>query len=332
MIKALKVPIAYFRKAEQTLMNLNALDRKRRWISLDGWIFFPLKKEIKSLNFYHEIISVDDAFFPIKTKTYPIKSLEKMYNIKLPKSISILGDIILINQVPEGEDLERIGNILAKNYAVRAVFYKEKETSTIFRIAKWKRIYGFGSPLTVHKEWRYHYVVNVNKAFFNPRMSSERLRVIKQVKSGEIVLDMFSGVGPFAIPISKISRAYAIDINPSAIGFLRINKLINRADVKEFLGDCRNVISKFEVLFDRIIMNYPEKSLEFLKYALRVLKDGGVLHIYSFEKGKDGKEALKKVVEKLQREISKFELLNVFSSRDVAPHKYMVVLDVKVKF
>ena len=47
------------------------------------------------------------------------------------------------------------------------------------------------------------YHVDVAKAYFSPRLSHEHERVASLVQSGEVVTDLFSGVGPFSVLIGK---------------------------------------------------------------------------------------------------------------------------------
>ncbi len=114
-------------------------------------------------------------------------------------------------------------------------------------------------------------------------MQNERMRVIKQVKKNEKVLDMFAGVGPFAIPIAKKAHVCAIDINPYAIRYLKENARINKVELRIFEGDCKKIIKNLGE-FDRIIMNFPKGSKNFLDIALKHLKKKGIIHFYTFEK------------------------------------------------
>jgi tRNA (guanine37-N1)-methyltransferase len=73
----------------------------------------------------------------------------------------------------------------------------------------------------------------VTKVYFSPRLSQERLRIAQKVRGGEVVIDMFAGVGPFSIQIAKKFnnvKVYAIDTNPVAIQFLKQNIALNKIE------------------------------------------------------------------------------------------------------
>ena len=103
------------------------------------------------------------------------------------------------------------------------------------------------------------------------------------VKEGEMVIDMFCGVGPFSILIAKHrnpSKIYALDINKDAIHYLRRNIERNKAsNVDALHGDSKTLVPELESAH-RIIMNLPLSCYEFLPAALSNINDGGVVHYY----------------------------------------------------
>ena len=111
------------------------------------------------------------------------------------------------------------------------------------------------------------------------------MRVMKQVKKDELVIDMFAGVGPYAIVIGKNTKArkvYAIDHNPKAIKYLKenitLNKLIN---VEALKGNALKLIKELPKA-DRIIMNAPrQNNQETLDIAKKRVKKGGIIHYYT---------------------------------------------------
>ena len=68
------------------------------------------------------------------------------------------------------------------------------------------------------------------------------------VQSGETVVDLFAGVGPFSVLIAKRNperKVYAVDINPEAVELLKVNARVNRVENRVFpiLGDARQIAS-----------------------------------------------------------------------------------------
>src|SRR4030066_260063 len=68
------------------------------------------------------------------------------------------------------------------------------------------------------KEFGCKFTVDVENAFFSPRLSTERERIANLVHDGETVVNMFAGVAMFSIMIVKKKKCtvYSIDINPIA--------------------------------------------------------------------------------------------------------------------
>jgi tRNA (guanine37-N1)-methyltransferase len=116
---------------------------------------------------------------------------------------------------------------------------------------------------TIHKENGIRLKIDINKAYFSPRLQTERQRVIEQVKPGETVIDMFCGVGPYSIAIAKKAReVYAIDHNPAAIKLLKENIKLNKVtNVKALKGDALELIKTLPKA-DRIIMNLQDRTIK----------------------------------------------------------------------
>lgn len=66
-------------------------------------------------------------------------------------------------------------------------------------------------------------------------------------QAGEIICDMFAGIGPFAIPVAqKGCLVYANDLNPNSIHYLKIKAKINKVDdqISLYNMDARKFISQ----------------------------------------------------------------------------------------
>jgi len=210
---------------------------------------------------------------------------------KLPRSLDVVGDIAVIELSPELELFSgEVGKgILRVNPHVRLVLRKAGEVVGTFRTRGLKVIAGSGGTETVHREFGCIYHLDVSSVYFNPRLSHERRRVAKQVREGEVVVDMFSGVGPYSILIARLqpySKVYALDINPSAVRYLKENILANKVvdRVIPILGDARE--SSKNALYgtaDRVIMNLPSRAQQYLDVASHIVKlAGGHIHYYQF--------------------------------------------------
>jgi tRNA (guanine37-N1)-methyltransferase len=259
----------------------------------------------------------------------------------LPHSFDVIGNIAIIDLRSELTPYAvEIGKgILRVNPNVRLVVRKSGEVSGKFRTRRLQILAGSGGMETVHREFSCSYYLDISSVYFNPRLAHERLRVAKQVKENEVVVDMFAGVGPYSILIAKLqptSRVYSIDINPSALKYLEANTFGNRvADrVAPLLGDARE-LSKLKVrgIADRVIMNLPSEAGNYIDAALRTLKtDGGIVHFYQFTQRDtivdSVKDSFKSSVVDMNREVKSLNFCKAI--REIAPGKVQVAMDVAV--
>jgi tRNA (guanine37-N1)-methyltransferase len=157
------------------------------------------------------------------------------------------------------------------------------EVSGEYRTREFTVLAGRPTTRTQVTEHGHHFTVDLAGAYFSARLSTERQRILHQVQDGEVILDMFAGVGPFAITLAaKVALVVASDLNPQAIELLLENLARNRAgNVLPVLADARRLAGILPWEFDRIVMNLPLAGTEFLPDAFRLCKAGGTIHFYS---------------------------------------------------
>jgi tRNA (guanine37-N1)-methyltransferase len=259
----------------------------------------------------------------------------------LPRALDVIGDIAIIEIPPELKAHARlIGEaILATHKNVRTVLAKVGAVSGTYRLRDFEVIAGEHRTNTIHKEYGCQYHVDVAKAYFSPRLSHEHNRVASLVQRGETVVDLFAGVGPFSILIAKKNvdaRVYAVDINPEAIEFLKKNIRLNRMEkqVIPIQGGAKQAVEERLLgVADRVIMNLPEKAIEFIDTACKALKpSGGTVHYYAFIRLPDSIEnerrRFSEAAEKAGRKVGTF--LSAKTVRATAPYEWQVVLDAKI--
>jgi tRNA (guanine37-N1)-methyltransferase len=259
----------------------------------------------------------------------------------LPRALDIVGDIAIIEIPPELKTLEKLvgAAILETHRNVRTVLAKAGAVSGDYRLRDFEVIAGEPRTRTVHKEFGCIYQVDVAKAYFSPRLSHEHERISSQVQDGEVVVDLFAGVGPFSVLIGKSResvKVYAVDLNPDAVELLRTNIRLNRVENRVFpiLGNARLVTEGWlKGVGDRVIMNLPEKAIEFVDAACKALKpEGGTVHFYGFLHKPDSLDALKarftEAVASSGRHVERFLLAKTV--RETAPYEYQVVLDAEI--
>lgn len=203
-----------------------------------------------------------------------------------PSGFQRIGSIAIISLPDDLHKHSRsIGNTLLKNFPyIKTVCMKTGSVSGEFREPMVSVIAGDKNTVTTHKENRCLYRIDVSKLMFSKGNLSERARLAGLVQPGETVVDMFSGIGYFSIPIARLARparVFAIDKNPVAIEYLKENIKLNRVEGKiiPVFGDCREV--RFGDIGDRIVMGFLPGTSGFLPAAFEAMKpEGGVIHYH----------------------------------------------------
>jgi len=261
----------------------------------------------------------------------------------LIKSYDVIGDIAVF-RVPE--NLKRRSQTIAEaimqtHKHVRTVLRQASAVSGEFRLRQLEWVMGEKKTETVHKEFGCVFNVDLQKCYFSPRLSFERMRIAKLVQSGEVLVNMFAGAGTFSIVIAKhssIEIVYSIDMNPDAIHFMHENARINRVQGKviPILGDAKKVVTeRLSNVADRVLMPLPEKAFEYLDCAVMALKYiGGWIHYYGFEHARKGENPVEKVSMKVAEKLKwlgvEFEISSGRVVRATGPNWYQVVLDVLI--
>jgi tRNA wybutosine-synthesizing protein 2 len=147
---------------------------------------------------------------------------------------------------------------------------------------------GAGDTETIHVEHGTRYAMDLAQVMFSPGNKAERARMGEAVRDGERVLDMFAGIGYFALPMARAGASVtAVEKNPTAFRFLVENAQLNdvAGNLDTILGDCRDV----EASADRVVMGYYDalggpvagEDPGYLAAALAALDSGGLLHVHA---------------------------------------------------
>jgi tRNA (guanine37-N1)-methyltransferase len=266
------------------------------------------------------------------------EELSKVYN-----SFDIVGDIAII-RLPYTSSVNAqtaAKAIMSVHRNVKTVLLQASPVAGGFRLRRLTHVAGENKRSTVHKEYGCVFSVDVEKCYFSPRLSHERMRVAGIAKPNETVVNMFAGVGCFSIMIAKhvsAAKVFSIDVNPAAIQFMQQNIRLNRVygKVIPLLGDAKEIInSQLQRVADRVLMPLPEKALEYLPCALSTLKaSGGWIHYYGFEhaaKTESPTDKIKlKVAAKLDALGVDFEVHSVRVVRSTGPNWFQLAADIHV--
>ena len=264
--------------------------------------------------------------------------LSKEENEQLISAFDQIGNIIIV-RIPDAlvSKKQIIGKTLLEQVnTADSVFYQSSPVEGDFRTRQLELIAGEDKTQTEYKENGCKFIVDVEKAFFSPRLSTERERISGLVKDGEVMINMFGGVGMFSLLAAKNTACtvYNIDLNPVASQLCKENTQINKlkGEVISLNGDATQVINEQLVgKADRVLMLLPERSDEFLDSALRGLKNKGVIHYYSHMHA-DKKQDAARLSEEHFLSVNKInaEIITSRNVRPVGPRFYQTVVDVKI--
>ncbi len=344
------------------------IDRGKKILSESEFVLFPLIEnekivgqltESEKSNFTFEIISRTGY---ISSKNI-IQSLETILKEKLPysifdllpKSYDIIGHIAIVefdrfNILSYKKSIkykkEFAKALITANNAIKAVYEKKSEIKGRFRLREFKFLNGKDKSETIHKENHCLFKLDIKKTYFTPRLAFERKRLSKyDLKEQELIIDMFAGVGPFSIQLAKNHDVviHAFDINPYAYKYLKENIELNKLkglilpyniDIKELSKPMNNLGNKLKNKANRIIMNLPEKSIEYINIACFLMNlTGGMLHIYHFS---EKHKPIENTIDKLSLSLKKYNwyVYKVINSKVVkaySPKTDLVVVDALIR-
>ena len=257
-------------------------------------------------------------------------------------SVERIGDIVVIDE----DDPDRAATIaeavIDADLPARSVLNRASKIKGELRVRDWEVVAvddaAAGNDLTptetVHREYGHEFCLDLASVYFSPRLATERHRVVEQIDPGERVLDMFAGVGPFAIPAaSRGADVVAVDLNETAIDYCRENARRNGvADaVTAIAGDVREVTDDYRGCADRLVMNLPHSVNEFVATAVDLAGEECVIHYYDIQHEDDpfgpGIAAIREAAEPVYNVSVETEHV----VRSYAPHELNVCLDVRLR-
>ena len=320
--------------ARRVLLDFELLDNSLKIGSDETFLYLPLSREplsheLADLPVEAELAEFD--FEPQEKKPTPVDLLG--FN----PAYELIGDIALLeDESLDSQTASKIADaLLLAQPNIKTVVKPLTPVIGEFRIREFEVIAGEPRTETVHREYGCRYKVDLSRAYFTPRLSTERSRILSWIKEGDTVVDMFAGVGPYSILFSKSkkpSKVVAIDKNPDAVRYLRENIALNSAkNIEAIEGDAREEAKRFAGTADHVIMNLPHSAHEFLDSAVLLTKTGGIIHYYGMTHEDDlfesSVELIRKAAEKAGRKI---EILEERVVRSYAPHQYNICIEAKV--
>ncbi|MCI2415420.1 MAG: methyltransferase domain-containing protein [Candidatus Aramenus sp.] len=198
-------------------------------------------------------------------------------------SYYVIGNIALVSMREDYVDTSKVGEvIMSVNRKVRSVFLRKKVTGQ-FRVNELELIAGENKTDTVYKENGLKFYVDVAKVYVNPTMAGERLKLRREVKKGDKVLDAFAGYGPIALNLA-VTGAYVVagDLNLEGLYMLKRSMELNKIRSVDVINYDASFLPFRDKSFDVVIGDNPTMVREFLHELCRVTK--GKLTYYVLER------------------------------------------------
>lgn len=241
--------------------------------------------------------------------------------------------------------------LIDKVAGCRTVVNKAQSIDNTYRNFQLELLHGDADYQVQVKEHGIIFEFDFSTVYWNPRLSTEHEKIVNMLNQGDVLLDCFAGVGPFAVPAAAKKKCHVLanDLNPESYKWLVHNAKKNRCDklVRTFNKDAHDFIRediKQELirLFENqefnkkihIPMNLPAMAVEFLGNFVGILKGTNVeipneayplVHVYCFAKGGDSAQIARDLVESnLGLSLDDSTLKEIAFVRNVAPNKDMM--------
>lgn len=277
--------------AEQALQHLierGLLDDTRRVSRTEHRVSLPVTEPPKDFPFTFRVVEQREVV-PRDCRT-PMEEIrarirEELSEVDLemlPDSWEKIGDVLIL-RFPDGFAAKRrAAAIYGDVLGCRAVLQDTGGISGVMRRPQVEHLWGGQDTETVHIENGVAFRLDPRRVMFSSGNIDERIRMASVASAGEVVVDLFAGIGYFTLPLAVhgTARIIACEINPVAAGYLRSSAALNDVDssVEVREGDCREVAPRG--IAERVVMGYL-RAAPFLPAAMQVLHaGGGVLHYH----------------------------------------------------
>ncbi len=193
-----------------------------------------------------------------------------------------IGNTLIFNK--NYENMEKIADELVTKSMASQVYVKEGKIEGMARTPKLKLVSGIEGD-SFYRENGVIFVTNPANLMMSKGNIIERgLPSIKEIKA-EAVLDMFSGIGYFSLPVANLQwvrKVVCIDLNREALQYLAKSSAINKVENKVITVnmDCR--FFKSDEMYDLVLMgNF--KSKNYLASGLSHVKNNGYILLHHLE-------------------------------------------------
>lgn len=233
---------------------------------------------------------VEEREFPVRPVELPLSYRDLLRwpdaeKAELPRAFDVIGDVVLV-RLPRGLEGRRdaIGEALLRFVPAARVVGWDRGVHGPERRRRVERIAGTGGWATRHRENGISFDVDLERAYFSPRLAREHARVAQEVSAGDRVYDLCCGVGPFSVTIARDGRAgpiTAVDSNPAAIELLRCT--LARYPFAQRVTPVEGRVEEFARSgspVERVILNLPHEGIKYIPSVARLVVPSGRLYYY----------------------------------------------------
>ncbi len=329
-MKAVRVPKREAEKVRRLAERMGVKDKSRLIVAKDEYVEIPIVDGCEHLFEGYDIVEQSNPVFADKKDlTAALEGL--IPKNAIPHGYKVIGRLIVVKIPPEGEKFrDIIGRKLLELKPQCKAVWADYGRRGMLRKPKMELIAGEGSE-TVHKENGCLFKLDITKVMFSLGNQSERMRVARLVEDGEVVVDMFAGIGYFSIPISVHSNArriYSIEINPDSYHYLLENIRLNGVqNIVPILGDSMFVTP--EGVADRVVMGHIYCH-DFLPVAIRALREKGIIHYHESTPEAVMDRPIRRVEKACSRAGKRYRILGFRKVKNYSPGVYHVVVDALV--
>ena len=190
----------------------------------------------------------------------------------------------------------------------------------------------------VRRESGVDYGYNLTQCMFSAGNVNERRRMGEVAGAGEVVVDLYAGIGYYSLPMlvhSRVDHVHCCEWNPNAVRALESNLESNgvagRCTIH--VGDNRVTATKLEGVADRVVLGLLPSAGDGYGLAMDALSPtGGVLHVHGVAATGDYATWVTDVTGSLRemRRGCSFDASEPLRVKSYAPHWDHVVLDVTI--
>ena len=271
----------------------------------------------------------------------------------LPKKWELFSDLAIVPSdslnSKEWQDLlsknealsEEIWQIIADSLKVSRIARQSEIADDKLRSSQVKMIVGDSGEVEF-VDYGVKFWLDVTKVMFSSGNVTERHRIGSIDMTGEVVVDAFSGIGYYTLPMlvrSNAKHVYACELNPNSIDALTKGAELNAVSDKLTIieGDNQITLKSLSRMADRVHLGILPSSENTWQLAIDCLKQsGGIIHIHMNVRENQISSFVDYCLERMKqyavhREFNVVELIHLEKVKWYAPHIRHIVIDVSVK-